>query len=257
MNTKRITVNSASKTDLHLAIFGFIVAALITLTGFVIATHIQSMGNNILFVICVVSSCIIFYLSKEHLENFSNNVSFDIFMCELKDACFDYLLEFDTPYMIADINKTHVLFVREYDYDHFCLWKRTKYDGLPDLWKSTKERFKLQINSNLENNYIMEGEEMNRKYFKGTNGIIYSEQDLIDSLYIIHGKKITSIEDHLDKFIGIEGPIEPTVEDFIESNQLFLAVRFLYWERREKNKSYTITDSKREVEEMVMKRFDK
>ena len=67
------------------------------------------------------------------------------------------------------------------------------------------------------------------RYFKGFNGLYYTEVELINAYSIVVGVSITPEEIDISHFFGIEKEIpdaELEVKDFLKSHQKVRAVKF-------------------------------
>lgn len=90
---------------------------------------------------------------------------------------------------------------------------------------------------------------MDRVYFKGTNGKIYTDYKIKDSLDIIYGGNHSELteEDIINfilqgKIVGIEPAVyKPSIEDFIKSGNKVDAVREYYYDYNEKNPNNKIS----------------
>ena len=75
------------------------------------------------------------------------------------------------------------------------------------------------------------------KYYKGNDGKIYKDYELVHALYLFTGIKATTDDLVIEKFKGIAKPIEPTIYDFIWAGQRVDAIRLYYDMENEKSRA--------------------
>ena len=99
---------------------------------------------------------------------------------------------------------------------------------------------------------------MDEIYFEGTNGELYTSDDIIKAAYIMNSFELkyydsNSIRNFASECSGIKCEIKPDVELFVAKGYKVRAIRLYYNLHKKENPNLTLVEAKNAIEEMEIK----